>query len=211
MPISLPATITIRDQDIPAFRSALGLDPVSELPAARTVSSVDGHAAGVELPTSWRKVEERAGETYMWPQGEDVYDPFTVYEGTTSRGTIRLAIGWCRRAPVWGKDRLYLITFHVTAGGKRPLCEFLETDDYTNTGELVAIIRGTGESKRGMYGPEDVLPSPYRRLETGIYRDFIDVDRAWDKQAVVAHETDFETMLAHSLIQADLRFDIRPS
>ena len=206
MPISLPATITIDDEGIATIRAALGLDPV------RTPDDPeDPFGLDVEFPASWRIVEDRPGETYAWPQGEDVYDPFTVYEGMTSQGSIRLAIGRCKRATVWGKERIYLITFHMRAGGKRPLCEFLETDDYANTGETVAIIRGTGESKRGMYGPNDVLPSAYRKLNSGIYRDYITVERSWDKQAVVAHEDDVDMMLGHSLIQAELRFDIRPS
>ena len=75
----------------------------------------------VELPERWEVVETRKGETYYWPQGPDEYTDFTVYEGRTDRGTIRLAIGRCQRTEVWGRDRIYMITFHITAGGKRPL------------------------------------------------------------------------------------------
>lgn len=210
MPVSFPATITIDDLGLATLRSAVGGHVPLEISLSGGGADAEAPPLGVELPPAWRVVDERPGETYTWPQGDDVYDPFTVYEGTTSAGRIRLAVGRCRRARVWGKNRLYLITFHVTEGGKQPLCEFLETDDYARTGKLIAIIRGTGSTQRGMYDPDTDLPDAYRTLETAIYRDHIRVDRSWDKQAVLAHETDVDTMLAHSLIQADHRFGIRP-
>lgn len=212
MPITFRATITVDDDEAPALAAALGLTPAPtgsatvELPPTDTSE----RELDVELPSRWRALKPRRGETYTWPQGVERYDPFIPYEGVTSRGAIELAIGRCRRARVWGRDRIYLVTFHVTEGGKQPLCEFLETDDYEDTRELVAIIRGTGASQRGMYDPQRVLPGAYRRLRTVIYRDYIRADRSWNRQAVLAHENDVETMLAHTLIQADHRFGIRP-
>jgi hypothetical protein len=208
MPLTIRPTITLSDDDLAAILAALRPSRASGSTVAHPPSEPDDD---VRLPAGWSLVERREGERYTWPQGDDVYDPFSVYEGRTSEGSIRLAIGRCDRAAVWGKDRLYLITFHITPGGKQPLCEFLEADDYAETRELVAIIRGTGESKRGMYAPEDGLPEAYASLRTGIYRKYIDADRSWDKQAVIAREDDVETMLNHSLIQAGLRFGIRPS
>jgi len=211
MPLTLPATITIDDEDLDALRVALGIGP---WPAAEPPAPTDGERElDIEFPASWKLIEERSDESYSWPQGDDNYEPFSVYEGTTARGTIRLAIGHCKRANTWSKDRLYKITFHVTAGGKRPLCEFIETDQYAETGEFVAIIRGRGESQRGMYDPRQVLPGAYAPLrdKVRIYKDVITVERSWDRQAIVALEDDVETMLNHSLIQAELRFDICPS
>jgi hypothetical protein len=213
MPVSIPATITVGDEGLAVLASALGLDPglAPKGGAAPFVLHLGERVLAIEFPSSWRNMGPRSDEFYTWPQGDEHYDPFTVFEGTTSKGSIRLAVGRCQRAPAWGKERTYLITFHITTGGKRPLCEFLETDDYAKTREVIATIRGTGASKRGMYGPGDMLPSAYQKLNTGIYRDYIKVERSWNKQAVIAHEDDIDTMLAHSLIQADLRFDIHPS
>jgi hypothetical protein len=165
----------------------------------------------VEFPERWELVETREGESYTWPEGPDEYTEFNVYEGRTSRGVIRLAIGRCERTAVWGRDRVYLITFHITAGGKRPLCEFLEVDDYRASREFVAIIRGNGDSGRGMYSPDAHLPGVYRKLRVETYSDRIQFKGAWTKRAVVAEESDIESMLNHSLIQADQRFEIRPS
>ena len=210
MPTSFPAIITVPDEGIAALREALGLDPGPPA-AGAAVDPRPGERDLIDLPASWKEVDTRQGETYSWPQGDDIYDPFTVYEATTVRGSIQFAIGRCRRFPSWGKERLYLITFLITAGGKRPLCEFLEADDYEHTREMVAIIRGTGASKRGMYDPSTPLPGIYGKLRTGIYRDFITVPRSWDRKAVIATEDDIDTMLNHSLVQADLRFGIAPS
>jgi hypothetical protein len=165
-----------------------------------------------ELPKTWEFVEVRDGESYPWPnkQEPERYETFSVYEGTTSRGSIRLAVGRSRRTQTWGRDRIYLVTFHVTEGGKRPLCEFLETDDYEDTHKLVAVIRGNGVNQRSMYDPGVKPPSPYRHLALVIYSEYIRVKGAWNKWAVIADEDDADTMLNHSLIQAELRFGIRP-
>jgi hypothetical protein len=208
MPLTIRPTITLSDDDLAAILAAVAPLRPSSSTAARPPSEPEDD---LRLPAGWSFVERREGERYTWPQGEEHYDPFEVYEGRTSEGSIRLAVGRCGRTAVWGRDRIYLITFHVTPGGKQPLCEFLETDDYAQTRELVAIIRGTGESKRGMYGPADALPDAYGPLRTVVYRDYIDADRSWAKQAVIAREDDVATMLNHSLIQAALRFGIRPS
>ena len=209
MPITIPATITISDEDVLALRVALEANIAD---ARQTLPALGERDIDVEFPDTWQIVEDRENEAYQWPNvPRERYDPFTVYEGTTSNGSIRLAVGWCRRAPVFGKDRLYLITFHVTAGGKRPLCEFVEADDYESTRELVAIIRGNGAGQRSMYPVGSYLPGAYRNLRTETYSDRITFRGAYKQQAVVAREDDVGSMLNHSLIQADLRFAIKPS
>lgn len=62
-----------------------------------------------------------------------------------------------------------------------------------------------------MYGAADHLPGAYRRFRIELYNQRITYKGAWAKQAVVAAEGDVDTMLSHSLIQADHRFNIRPS
>lgn len=214
MSVSIPAIITFDDEGLDALRAALGLD--SGAPVSKAVRRPSGERnLDVEFPRKWELSEERDDEAYYWPKPTEWerYAPFTVYDGQTSRGLIRLGIGRCRRVNTWGKDRLYFITFHITQGGKRPLCEFLETDDYDERGETVAIVRGSGSTKREMYDPSRVLPGAYAPLRDKIrvYKEVIRVPRAYNRQAIVAHEDDAETMLNHSLIQADLRFNIQPS
>jgi hypothetical protein len=217
MTISLPAVITITEEGLRSLRDACrDLDSaptagVTEIAEEAPIAPAERYLA-VEFPLTWDLVEARDDESWQWPRVPlEKYDPFNVYEGKTSRGSIRLGIGRCRRTRTWGKDRIYLITFHVTAGGNRPLCEFLETDDYETSHELIAIIRGNGRLQRSMYDPGINPPSPYRHLRTEIYRDRINYKGSWDKQAVVAHKDDIQTMLNHSLIQAETRFNLKPS
>lgn len=164
----------------------------------------------LELPKHWRLVEEREGETYSWPQGPDEYKTFRVYEGETSTGVVRLAIGTCQRVAARGKDRHYLMTHYLTpAGSKRPIAEFLETDDYDDTGDLIAIIKGKGGGAK-MYDPFDDLPTPYGPFRIETYRDRVDVTGSYEKLGVVAHEDDVDTILGHTLIQSQTRFGLGP-
>lgn len=168
------------------------------MPAAPTVDLAE-----------WDFLLSRDGETYQWPEETEHYKAFDVYRGKTDAGTIDFAIGECDRANVWGRDRKYYIVFHVTAGFKRPIAEFLEADDHEENGEFVAIIRGK-EGGRKMYDPTDDLPPEYGALQIVTYRDRIQVSGSWNKLAVVAHEDDTSTMLNHALIQAQSRFGIAP-
>ncbi len=179
--------------------------------AVTIVPPVAVAASPIELPEDWRLVEEREHETYSWPEGPDEYETFRVYEGTTSKGSIRLALGFCDRVEVRGKDRQYVITHYIGAGGSpRPIAEFLEVDDYEQTRELIAVIKGKGDSPK-MYDPTDDLPDAYDGLRIETYRDRIDWPGSYTKQAVVAHEDDAATMLAHTLIQAQSRHGLGPS
>lgn len=164
------------------------------------------------LPTEWTHIESREGETYSWPELLEEYVPFDVFEGRTPNGaTSRWAIGECERVAVWGKDRKYYIVFHLGAGGgsKQPICEFLEADDYDETGEVLAIIRGSGGPRgQRMFDPSAALPEQYDGLRIETYRDRIagtDELRGWNKLAVVAHEDDHASMLRHAAIQVQLR------
>jgi hypothetical protein len=210
VPIDIPITLTISDGGIEALREAL-LGSADPGPSAPSLPSGE-RITDVEFPSEWIAVEDRNGESYQWPNVPlEHYDPFTVYEGATPRGSIRLAIGRCERVHVFGRDRRYLITFHVTAGGKRPLCEFVEADDYESTRELVAIIRGNGTGKRSMFPPGGNLPGAYRKLRIETYSDRIEWRGSYRQLAVVAKENDADAMLNHTLIQAAFRFAIEPS
>lgn len=210
---TIDGTISIDDGELARLAQAIaGANAAASDPERQELTGATAERyMDVAFPEHWELVATREGESYTWPAGSDEYIDFNIYEGRTARGAIRLAIGRCDRTEVWGRDRVYLITFHITSGGKRPLCEFLETDDHATSREFIAIIRGNGDSGRGMYGPGVHLPGAYRKLRTEIYSDRIAFKGAWTKQAVVAHEGDIESMLNHSLIQADQRFDIRPS
>jgi hypothetical protein len=168
-------------------------------------------AGSEELPEEWELVEERVGESYRWPKGDEHYESFRVFEGSTSRGTVRLALA--EHAPIEqrGGLRKYYVVFHVTSGSKRPLVVFQATDDYEERGdELVAIIRGR-EGGRKMYGPTDTLPEAYDGFRVEEFNERISGPGSLHKLAVVAREDDEATMLAHGYLQARLRFGLEPS
>jgi hypothetical protein len=162
-----------------------------------------------DLPAEWRKVGERAGETYRWPEYGEVYDPYELYEATTVReGVVKMAVGHAVRPNKWGRDRRYIVVF--LTGGKpfTPLVEFLEADDYHDSREFLAVIRGIDGGRR-MYGPSDPLPEIYtRRFRTQMYGQRVHARGIWNKVVVIAHEGDVETILNHALVQARRRGDI---
>jgi len=169
-------------------------------------------ARAYSLPATWHHVRSLDGETYSWPKTLEEYRTFDVYEGRSPNGTLsRWAIGECERTSVWGRDRKYFIVFRLGAGdgSKQPICEYLETDDYDQTREFVAIVRGAGGPRgQRMFNPGDPLPSYYDGMRVETYRDRVPGTpefRGWNKLAVVAQEDDREAMLRHAAIQVLLR------
>jgi|GEM_PF-3108922 len=202
MPLRLSATIELSDEQLSRIAEYVRDEP------SRRRSENARSTAGV--PGEWRLVEERHGVTYAWPAETDVYEPFRAYEGVGPAGTIRLAIGACERTMVRGEEREYFITGHVTRGGAfRPIAEFLATDDYEESGEMIAIIKGKEGTAR-MYDPTDELPEIYSAFRTETYRDRVDKSHSYNKLGVVAGKDDVEAMLGHTYVQAVTRLGIYP-
>jgi hypothetical protein len=181
-------------------------------PTVTPVTTAPGHPAaaqnGPDLVTGWQLVDQREGQVYQWPELLERYDRYEVYRGETQReGTVFISLGWTVRQGAWGTDRTYVVSFLSQRAPQTPLTEFLAADDYSQTGELVAIIRGL-DGGRKMYGPADELPSAYAGFRIAVYRDRVQVRGSWNKLAVVASETDTDTILNHALIQARRRNDL---
>lgn len=202
MPIRIPVILEISDEGVATLRDAVNpLSPGDEQPPEKTRPS----AAEVELPKEWQLVDEDSGVRYTWGEDHDIYDPFLTYEARTSQGKVRLAIGKCRRTRVRGRDRVYYIVVNIgPEGGMRAIAEFLATDDYDETSEVIAIIKGKEGSGR-QFTSADELPSIYRDWSTVTYRDRVDYPGSYLKQGLVCNERDAETMLNHSLAQVQLR------
>lgn len=161
-----------------------------------------------DLVTGWRLVDQREGQVYQWPELLERYDRYDVYRGEAQReGTVFIALGWTVRRSAWGMDRVYVVSFLSQRGPQTPLAEFLAADDYAETGELIAVIRGS-DGGRKMYGPADDLPSVYAPFHITPYRDRVQAKGSWNKLAVVTAETDTDTILNHALIQARRRGDL---
>jgi hypothetical protein len=164
-------------------------------------------ARPLDLPEDWRLVRERDGESYGWPSGRDRYEPYRVFMGTTrAEGAVQIGLGETVRKNKWGRDRKYVVAFLSGGSPQQPLVEFVAADDYEQTQELVAVIRGSDGGRR-MYGVGDPLPAVYtERFRTEVYSERVVHSGAWNKLVVVAREDDDETILNHALIQSRRRY-----
>jgi hypothetical protein len=160
----------------------------------------------LDLPEDWRLVREREGESYRWPSGRDRYEPYRVFMGTTrAEGAVQVGLGETIRENKWGRDRKYVVAFLSAGSPQQPLVEFVAADDYEETRELVAVIRGSDGGRR-MYGVGDALPAVYtERFRTQLYNERVVHPGAWNKLVVVAREDDDEAILNHALIQSRRR------
>jgi len=170
-------------------------------------AAAPSRAGPVDLPEDWRLVRERKGESYRWPQERDRYEPYRVFMGTTrAEGAVQLGLGETIRKNKWGRDRKYVVAFLSGGSPQQPLVEFVAADDYEQTRELVAVIRGSDGARR-MYGAGDALPAAYtERFRTQIYNDRVVHPGAWNKVVVVAREDDDAAILNHALIQSRRRY-----
>jgi hypothetical protein len=164
---------------------------------------------GQELAASWQLVRERSGESYSWPQYRETYEPYRIYLGTVeNREPVILGLGETIRHNKWGRDRKYVVVFLSSGAPQQPLVEFLAADDYEQSRELVAIIRGLDGGRR-MFGPADELPEAYELyFRTQVYGERVEYRGIWNKLVVVAREDDHKTMLNHALLQARRRYGI---
>jgi hypothetical protein len=160
-----------------------------------------------DLPEDWRLVRERDGESYRWPNGRDRYSPYRVFMGMTrAEGAVQIGLGETVRENKWGRDRKYIVAFLSSGSPQHPLVEFVAADDYEQTRELVAVIRGSDGARR-MYGAGDPLPAPYtERFRTQTYNERVVYPGAWNKVVVVAREDDHQAILNHALIQSRRRY-----
>jgi hypothetical protein len=160
-----------------------------------------------DLPEDWRLVRERDGESYRWPNGRDRYSPYRVFMGVTrAEGAVQIGLGETVRENKWGRDRKYVVAFLSSGAPQHPLVEFVAADDYEQTRELVAVIRGSDGARR-MYGAGDPLPALYtERFRTQIYNERVVYPGAWNKVVVVAREDDDQAILNHALIQSRRRY-----
>jgi hypothetical protein len=160
-----------------------------------------------DLAEDWRLVRERAGESYQWPEERDRYSRYRVFMGTTrAEGAVHIGLGETLRTNRWGRDRKYVVAFRSSGSPQQPLAEFVAADDYDETRELLAVIRGSDGGRR-MYGTGDALPAVYReRFRTEMYSERVVYPGVWNKVVVVTREDDDETMLNHALIQGRRRY-----
>jgi hypothetical protein len=127
--------------------------------------------------------------------------------GTTrAEGAVQIGLGETIRKNRWGRDRKYVVAFLSAGSPQQPLVEFVAADDYEQTRELVAVIRGSDGGRR-MYGIGDALPPVYTEgFRTQVYSERVVQPGVWNKIVVVAGEDDDEAILNHALIQSRRRY-----
>lgn len=160
-----------------------------------------------DLPEDWRLAQERERQSYQWPGQREHYTRYRVFIGMTrAEGAVHIALGEATRRKKWGRDRKYVVAFLSSGSPHQPLAEFVAADDYQETRELVAVIRGSDGGRR-MYGAGDALPGVYEeRFRTQMYSERVVYPGVWNKVVVVAREDDDETILNHALIQGRRRY-----
>jgi hypothetical protein len=160
-----------------------------------------------DLAEGWRLVREREGQSYQWPDERERYSRYRVFMGTTrAEGAVHISLGETLRKNKWGRDRKYVVAFMSSGSPQQPLAEFVAADDYEETRELVAVIRGSDGGRR-MYGAGDALPRVYKEgFRTQMYSERVVYPGVWNKVVVVVREDDEETMLNHALIQGRRRY-----
>jgi hypothetical protein len=170
-------------------------------------SAAPARGPTTDLAEDWRLVREREGESYQWPEARERYSRYRVFIGTTrAEGAVHIGLGETIRKNKWGRDRKYVVAFLSSGSPQRPLAEFVATDDYEESRELVAVIRGSDGGRR-MYDAGDALPRVYKeRFRTQLYSERVVYPGVWNKVVVVAREDDDETMLNHALIQGRRRY-----
>ena len=163
-------------------------------------------AEALDLPEGWRLVRGREGESYRWLNGRDRFKPYRVFIGTTrAEGAVQIGLGETIRKNKWGRDRVRR-RLPERWIPQQPLVEFVAADDYEQTRELVAVIRGSDGGRR-MYGVGDPLPAVYtERFRTQLYNERVVHLGVWNKIVVVAREDDDEAILNHALIQSRRRY-----
>jgi hypothetical protein len=187
------------------FHNPIVKPVAGDRPARRAAASARRRMA--DLPGDWSLVRKREGESYQWPEERERYSRYRVFIGTTrAEGAVHIGLGETLRKNKWGRDRKYVVAFRSSGSPQQPLAEFAAADDYEETRELVAVIRGSDGGRR-MYGAGDPLPDVYKeRFRTQIYSERVVYPGVWNKVVVVAREDDDETMLNHALIQGRRRY-----
>jgi hypothetical protein len=187
------------------FHNPIVKPVAGDRPARKAAASARRRMA--DLPGDWSLVRERDGESYQWPEERERYSSYRVFIGTTrAEGAVHIGLGETLRKNKWGRDRKYVVAFRSSGSPQQPLAEFAATDDYVETHELVAVIRGSDGGRR-MYGAGDPLPDVYKdRFRTQMYSERVVYPGVWNKVVVVAREDDDETMLNHALIQGRRRY-----
>src|SRR4051812_37181830 len=115
------------------------------VPLAADARAVEEEPAQAFTPGDWREAERQTGISYRWMDGNiDDYTEFAVYEDGDSG--VAMGIGKIAPKEIRGKQRSYQVVFSMEGTKLDPMAVFNEADDFDSTRELLALVRGKGES-----------------------------------------------------------------
>lgn len=173
--------------------------------APATAGRAQNGGQGVE----WHAVGTIKSFDHKWPGVHEHYPPMTVYEGRDQMGLVRFCIGVPQeRMKVHGRERGWASVWEVVNGQPREQrAVFLETDDFTTTGDRVALIAGKSGKPRQLFEPgeEPQLPSVYAGMRIAVHRDVCTGPYAKNRLGVLARDDEVQVMLDHALAHLRLR------
>ena len=167
----VPFSVTVQhvpDRELGPLLSRLGgrlRNPVIDHVAADGASdkpAAPARAGPLDLPQDWRLVQDREGESYRWPSGAIAQALPRVHGHNARRRRVQIGLGETIREQVGPRPKVRR-GFLSAGSPQQPLVEFVAADDYEQTRELVAVIRGSDGARR-MYGVGDAPGRLYRAL-----------------------------------------------
>jgi hypothetical protein len=176
--------------------------------------------SAADVDPKWTEVEPIEQFEAVWPapeawkaQGHDQmhehYGPMRVFDGNDGNRVVRLAVGAPEeRYEFYGKERGWVSVWEVANDRPvRQLANFIEVDDFDQTGDRAALISGKdGAAKKGFAPTErHLLPAVYDGMRIEVQRDRIVGPYSRNRLVVIARDDEIEVMLNHALAHLRLR------
>ena len=182
--------------------------------------ATDASATPTDATACWTRVGTINDWETKWPLTDawkalgheellERYPQMDVYEARDEQGVVRLAIGEpTNRYPVYGRERGLLSVWEVRKGEPvRQLANFIEVDDFEETGDRAALISGKdGAAKKG-FAPNErhLLQAVYDGMRVEVQNERIVGPNSRNRLVVVAREDEVNVMLDHALAHLRLR------
>jgi len=134
---------------------------------------------------------------YKWPGGkEDFENGFETTRSVEGR-THTFRIGFTDRQAA-GQERRRVVVWM----DNWPLVEFAGSNNYESDGLLASVIKVKGGKQ---LRPSAHIPEEYKGFRVARYDSIIQGSYASSNMAVIVQDTDFESMLKHAIIRANLK------
>ena len=140
---------------------------------------------------------------FKWPDGgsehqDKAYTTTRVIKGDA----ITFTVGFAWRHTI-GQLRRRVTVFTGSAKSRKPLVEFVGSDNFEADRVLVSIIKG--DNGKHVYDV-DALPQGYDPATVAPYNQHITGPYAPSGLAMVASEADLDAMLSHAIIRYRMRY-----